>query len=224
MRSGYLVACLAALLIAPSMGCKPKRGQTAAAPAPQSDEEQRLRQLEAEMARIRAEMDRIKRAPTGLSAASRRDLERTGIGVTEDAEGITLTLPNTILFRSGSADLQPAAKRALDQAAKTIKGEFSGANLVVRGHTDNQPIKHSAHKFTSNQHLSEVRAQTVANYLKKAGVRNPTAIVGYADTKPVADNSTAAGRQKNRRVEILVASGASGRAAPRYREAPGSLK
>jgi type VI secretion system protein ImpK len=73
----------------------------------------------------------------------------------------------------------------------------------VIGHSDNSPIKTEA--FPNNQALSEKRAQSVADYLAGKGVlASRVTVEGKGDADPVADNKTAAGKAKNRRVEIIV--------------------
>ena len=73
----------------------------------------------------------------------------------------------------------------------------------VIGHSDNSPIKTDA--FPDNFVLSEERARSVADYLTSAGVLNSRLTVeGKGDSQPVADNKTAAGKAKNRRVQIIV--------------------
>ena len=82
--------------------------------------------------------------------------------------------------------------------------KFKDAEIEVHGHTDSTPIKHS--NFRSNWHLSTARACEVVTYLiKNEGFsKDRMRPIGFADTKPVATNSTAAGRAKNRRAELVV--------------------
>jgi chemotaxis protein MotB len=76
--------------------------------------------------------------------------------------------------------------------------------VTVEGHTDNRPLRGTLKKkFATNQELSEARAANAAKALAEGGLSAPTT-TGFSDTKPVASNSTDAGRAKNRRVEIRV--------------------
>jgi chemotaxis protein MotB len=150
-----------------------------------------------------------------LSPEAEARLTRAGVKVEETAEGLKLTFASQILFSSGSADVQAAAKKPLGEAAKVIKSEFAHNDLLIQGHTDNQPIKHSAHKFKTNEDLSVARAKSVAAFLQKEGVKNHMRTEGFGDTAPVADNKTAEGRAHNRRVELIIAgAGAAGESAP----------
>lgn len=101
-------------------------------------------------------------------------------------------------FDFDSSVLKPAMKQALDGVAAKIKG--SGiTSVTVTGHTD------SIGTDAYNQGLSERRAQSAARYLIQKGVSSSMiSTVGKGEKEPVADNSTAAGRAKNRRVEIYA--------------------
>ena len=126
----------------------------------------------------------------------RRDLE--GAQVERVGEGIKITFDSGILYPINSAELQPGAKTELAQLAETLK-KYPDTNILIEGHTDNTGTREI------NQPLSERRAQSVASYLATMGVdRTRMTTQGYADTQPVADNSTAAGRSQNRRVEIAI--------------------
>jgi outer membrane protein OmpA-like peptidoglycan-associated protein len=126
----------------------------------------------------------------------RRDLE--GAQVERVGEGIKITFDSGILYAINSAELQPSAKTELSQLATTLK-KYPDTNILIEGHTDNTG------SLEINQPLSERRAQSVAGYLSTMGVdRSRMTTQGYADTQPVADNSTASGRQQNRRVEIAI--------------------
>ena len=125
-----------------------------------------------------------------------RDLENAR--VERVGEGIKITFDSGILFATNSAELQPAAKNEIAQLAKTLQ-KYPDTNILIEGHTDNTGNR------SINQPLSERRAQSVANYAAQMGVdRSRMSTMGYADDQPVADNSTAAGRQQNRRVEIAI--------------------
>jgi len=176
----------------------------------QPQEDPRVRELEAENAALRQMLSEQPAQPQQpvkpiLDQATRQKLEKTGITVQDTGEALTLTLPNTILFASGSASLKKAAISAIDQSAAVIKTDLPNASVLVLGHTDDQPIRRTKHLWKSNYQLSLARAQAVANQLKKAGVSMAKVTVkGLGDTKPVASNKTRKGRALNRRVEIVV--------------------
>jgi flagellar motor protein MotB len=183
-------------------------------------EDPRVKQLEEDNRKLRARLDeRGKPVPPPVPP---RDPKDPDVDWTNVPGGKLATL-NGVLFASGSADLTAAAKRTIDAVAKVISAQYPGNTIVVRGHTDNEPISKS--RFASNQALSEARAQSVTSALKAEGLANPVEVKGYGDTKPVASNATPEGRHKNRRVEILISTGAgfAPEAAP-ARKAPASKK
>jgi outer membrane protein OmpA-like peptidoglycan-associated protein len=109
-----------------------------------------------------------------------------------------------ILFDTGSYQLKPETKTALSKIAGILSWT-PGLHLEVEGHTD------STGSDTTNERLSERRASAVLDYLVQEGF--PAANItgrGYASTRPVADNSTREGRQRNRRVELVISGDAIG--------------
>ena len=85
-----------------------------------------------------------------------------------------------------------------------IRRRYPDSLIIIAGHTDNQKLAKGA-KFADNQQLSLARAQAVMNYLVRNGMDpSKLSVVGYGDTKPIADNATPEGRAKNRRVELVV--------------------
>jgi outer membrane protein OmpA-like peptidoglycan-associated protein len=122
-------------------------------------------------------------------------------GTTVERVGDNLLLvrfDSDVLFKVDSSSLQPDARAALDQAADVFL-EYRKTAIVAQGHTD------STGSESYNQALSERRAGAVANYLIGKGV-DPTRItaVGYGESAPVADNGTEWGRERNRRVDLLL--------------------
>ncbi|HUG55395.1 MAG TPA: OmpA family protein [Vicinamibacteria bacterium] len=123
-------------------------------------------------------------------------LARLGAKVTEME--VVIQLPGSILFDFDSADIRPDAHRALDDVVRVIKG-YPGRPVRIEGHTD------SVASDQYNQSLSERRAASVAAWLAKNGAeRSRLAAAGHGESKPVATNDTAAGRQLNRRVEVVI--------------------
>lgn len=115
---------------------------------------------------------------------------------------IVINLPNNVLFKSGSANLNPEGKEALTQIADVL-GRFSDRRFQIEGHTDNKPIKSA--RFPSNWELSTSRALTVVHLLTDMDVA-PVNIsaAGFGEFRPRADNETEEGRQLNRRIEIIM--------------------
>ncbi|WP_232058469.1 OmpA family protein [Nibribacter ruber] len=113
-------------------------------------------------------------------------------------EGIKVTFDAGLLFATNSAELQASSRADIAKLAETLK-KYPGTNVLVEGHADNTGTD------AINQPLSERRAQAVANYATSLGVESSRIQTrGYGSTQPIADNSTAAGRQQNRRVEVAI--------------------
>lgn len=125
----------------------------------------------------------------------------SGISIKSDARGVVITLPDSLLFDSGSASLKPESTDALTRIAEKLK-EIPG-KIAIEGHTDNVPISSSIYK--SNWELSAARASSVLHFLLQRGL-NPDRfiIAGYGEYRPVAPNDTEEGRAKNRRVELII--------------------
>ena len=115
---------------------------------------------------------------------------------------IVINLPNNVLFKSGSANLNPEGEEALTQIASVLS-QFSDRRFQIEGHTDNNPIKSA--RFPSNWELSTSRALTVVHLLTDMDV-DPENIsaAGFGEFRPRADNEIEEGRQLNRRIEIIM--------------------
>lgn len=131
-------------------------------------------------------------------AQLRSELSGTGVEVDRRGEDIVLNMPGNITFATDSSSIRPdfysvldGVGRVLDQNEKTV--------IEVDGHTDSQGAE------SYNEALSQRRAQSVADYLMQQGI-DPLRIItrGYGETRPVATNESAAGRQQNRRVEMTL--------------------
>jgi chemotaxis protein MotB len=121
-----------------------------------------------------------------------------------EERGLVVTVvTDQILFRSGSAELEPAGFELLDVIADTLK-EIENP-ILVEGHTDSIPISNSVYR--SNWELSGGRAGSVTRFFERAGLdRTRLRAMGLADLFPLGDNRTEAGRAQNRRVEIVIQS------------------
>lgn len=119
-----------------------------------------------------------------------------------DQRGLVVSLNNTILFDTGKADIKPEIQNELIGIAKILNQLKN--NIRIEGHTDTVPISNSI--FASNWQLSCARAANVTQFLiDKAGIpASKLSAVGYGQYRPVSDNSTEAGKAKNRRVDIII--------------------
>lgn len=119
------------------------------------------------------------------------------------SEYVLLSLKGAFLFDSGKAVIRADAHAALDRVGVILE-RYAGGIIEIEGHTDNVPM-HSA-QFANNNELSSARALSVFDYLMDNTSLDPAMIKhsGRGEYVPVADNSTEAGRAKNRRVEIRI--------------------
>ena len=117
-------------------------------------------------------------------------------------------LDTDILFDTGDAALKPGAERLLDDLVRVLGSPMAGElKIMVAGHTDSQAVagKGVREKYPNNFHLSTARALAVADRMKRAGLPDHRlAVAGFGPCQPIAPNTTAENRQKNRRVEIFV--------------------
>lgn len=116
---------------------------------------------------------------------------------------VQLTLKGGILFDSGSVELKEEALPVLDQVGKILE-RYAQSTIEIEGHTDNVPM--SGSKYSNNNELSSGRALSVFDYLMSVTNLNPAEVkhAGRGEYVPIADNSTAEGRARNRRVEIKI--------------------
>lgn len=119
------------------------------------------------------------------------EVERVG-------EGIKITFDSGILFDYDSSALRGKAQENIKELSEVLK-DYEDTKILIAGHTDSRGSEEY------NQDLSLRRAKSVALYTAQQGVDAERMIIeGYGETDPVADNSTEAGRQQNRRVEIAI--------------------
>lgn len=125
------------------------------------------------------------------------------VRVTQTALGVSVEINASVLFASGDAKLSDDANQALKAVAAVLKNDDHG--IRVEGHTDSVPI-HTA-QFPSNWELSAMRAVAVVRLFVENGIADKRLIaVGHGATRPVAANDTPEGRQRNRRVTIMILS------------------
>jgi outer membrane protein OmpA-like peptidoglycan-associated protein len=150
--------------------------------------------------RAAAESDRLRQQAEQEKQQLRAQLlqQLNAVLATKDTDrGLVVTMAD-VLFDSGKYTLRPAAREKLARLAGIVLGH-PGLKLAAEGHTD------STGTADFNQKLSVKRAEAVEEYLGSQGVpRDSLSAAGFGDTKPIAENNTAAGRQQNRRVELIV--------------------
>lgn len=171
--------------VAPSGSASPSADQPSEAP---DQEEKTLEEIAAELEQA------IAQAGIGDSVKIEQDPER----------GVVLLLTDSLLFDVGKAEILPEGQKILAKLTPLIKSR--NKDVLVEGHTDNTPI--STGQFPSNWELSTSRATQVLRFFIAPGGIAPERLTaaGYADTHPRegADNATIAGREENRRVEVIL--------------------
>ncbi|SPJ24449.1 OmpA family protein [Palleronia abyssalis] len=133
--------------------------------------------------------------------AQERELRQqlgTGIVIQNTGNELIVRLPQDILFATDSAAVQPGLRGDLQLLANSLN-KYDASVVEIQGHTD------STGSDAYNQNLSQRRAQAVSSILVQNGV-SPARLraVGYGESQPIATNDTAAGRQQNRRVSVVI--------------------
>ncbi len=153
---------------------------------------------------LQDELERLKEAKSLLEERLKTEIDSDQVALTMEDRGLVITFVAEVLFDSGKADLKPGGEKILKKIGAVIKQETADNEIGIEGHTDNVPIKYSGWK--SNWELSTARATSVLHYLEDNCSLTPAKLsaTGYGEYRPVASNDTKAGRQKNRRVEIII--------------------
>jgi chemotaxis protein MotB len=141
----------------------------------------------------------------GLLNEMKEEIDHGQIVITELKGKLTVDVVDKILFDSGQAEIKPEGLAVLKRVVDIL---ISVADRIIRveGHTDNVPIKGAlANRYPTNWELSAARAITVTRYLEKEGL-DPALLsaAAFGEYQPVADNATAEGRAKNRRIAIIL--------------------
>ena len=130
------------------------------------------------------------------------EVKKGELQVRQYKDMLTVDVAEQLFFDSGRADLKDTGKAVLKKVGEALKG-YEDKVIRVVGHTDNVPIKTKV--FPSNWELSVARATTVVRYLQETGIPPERMVAsGRAEYQPVAENDTAEGRKKNRRIEITL--------------------
>jgi flagellar motor protein MotB len=180
-----------------------------------------LRGVTAQLADTRDEKDSSNRKVEALTAAMRRrggvsispnnsllhtlpTIHLPGVYVRRDGDVIRVELPGSQLFESGSARLRPGAPTLITNVAAELLATYPNQILGIEGHTDSDPI--ASREFRNNHELSVARASVVYDVLlaRTQYQADQLFIVGHGPNHPVASNATIQGKQRNRRVELVV--------------------
>lgn len=179
--------------------------------------QQQLAQAQKDVDELAAERDRLarQRDDCGQQLADARranaELEQRLASAPQDVAagwtpvegGAMIAIEGSVLFESGKTTLRDEARRVLDAIVSTINQKYPDKDIMVFGHTDDQPIKKSG--WEDNYELSVQRAAAVTRYLEKGGV-SPARLIaaGAGSYRPRVPNDSESHRQKNRRVEFYA--------------------
>ena len=143
-------------------------------------------------------------AASAASAEQTRELMDQNVQVKVTPDGVEYTVVGDVLFKSGSADITDQGKTILSELARVIKSDYADNEIVVGGHTDNEPIKYSAWK--SNWELGGQRALNLVHYLASEGGFDAKKLsaVSYGEFRPKAPNDSPENMALNRRAVITV--------------------
>lgn len=139
------------------------------------------------------------------AAAKLRPIYGDGVSITPDGN-VEVTLASDVTFASGSTSLTDAGKKSLRRIAGLLNGEFGSYLIRIEGHTDNEPLKRTKELYGDNRGLGAARALEVVRFMENDLRVDPRRLTSASkgEHEPVADNTSAAGRAKNRRVEVVV--------------------
>lgn len=155
------------------------------------------------ISKLRNDLSELERAKQELENRLKNEINDKEVKVEMQDKGLVITFVAEVLFDSGRAILRKDSLPKLEKVSSVLNTTVADLNIGVEGHTDNEPIKKSGWK--SNWELSTARALSVLHFLSEKGVSEPRlAATGFGEYKPVADNGAKDGRQKNRRVEIVI--------------------
>lgn len=161
--------------------------------------EARLRELEAQSDALNQHLAEFR----ALTKQFQRMIDSGKLQIAIRRGRMIVELPAAVLFASGSAELSADGQRSLQEIAKILR-QVPGKRFMVGGHTDNVAIAKGG-PFKSNWALSAARAVVVTESLIGAGLRADHLVAaGYGEYDPVAANASDKGRQKNRRIEIVL--------------------
>jgi len=159
-----------------------------------------------QVAALQKEKEQVSKTSKSLEDEMRSQLESKDVTISKLQGRLTVNIVDRVMFDSGEAVLKPDGEVVMRKIAQILQ-EHPQLSIHVVGHTDNIPIRQTAQsRFASNWELSAARALAAVHFLtERAGV-DPRRVgaVGYGEFRPVADNATAEGRAKNRRIAITI--------------------
>jgi chemotaxis protein MotB len=164
--------------------------------------QEQLAAAESERERQKAELENVSGTYKNLIEQLEGEVQQGNIEVERLRGQLTVRALDQILFDSGSAEIKARGKQVLAGLADQIK-KIEAHTVRVDGHTDDRPISNA--RFPSNWELSSARAVTVVRFFADKGIPPDRLSVGaFGPFQPIADNGSAEGRKRNRRIEIVL--------------------
>lgn len=151
---------------------------------------------------LAAEKKNAAQTQQSLEDEMRKALESKDVTISELRGRLTVNILDQVLFDSGEAVLKPEGERILEKIASVLT-QHTNRQIHVIGHTDDVPIRR---KFASNWELSAARSLAAVRFLQERAGVDPRHLgaLGYGEFHPIAPNTTAEGRAKNRRIEVVI--------------------
>jgi len=162
--------------------------------------------LQSKVADLEQDKNAAAQMAKGLENEMRADLESKDVTISNLQGKLTVNILDRVMFDSGEAILKPAGESVMRKVAAILAGHPQ-LKVHVIGHTDNVPIRPEARsRFASNWELSTARALAAVHFLTEKADVDPRRVgaVGYGEYRPLADNATAEGRARNRRIAITI--------------------
>jgi chemotaxis protein MotB len=209
-RRVLLLFCVASVLLS---GCVSK-GKYNDLEGQYTSLQGQYKQLQGQYTDLQGQYRQLQQSSAAQSAQSSAELaaakkeaaaEKAQVGRFQEA--LKFTLNSDLLFRSGSWEMSPRGKELIGRLTPKL-APYQQNKLVVNGYTDNAPVSPALKRegVTSNEVLSQKRAEAVMEYLISQGVKpDMISARGFGEANPVATNKTAKGRAQNRRVEVTLA-------------------
>jgi chemotaxis protein MotB len=162
--------------------------------------------LQSKIAGLKQQQEVSAQMSKGLENEMSADLASKDVTISNLQGRLTVTILDRVMFDSGEAILKPDGQAVMRKVAAFLAGH-TNLQIQVIGHTDNMPIRPDARsRFASNWELSTARALAAVHFLTEQAGVDPRRVgaVGYGEYRPIADNATAEGRARNRRIEIAI--------------------
>ena len=171
------------------------------------------RKYQEQNSKLISDLDGSKTAPNagngidldGVASRLRNDSNVSKVRIDEDGN-LEITLESDVTFGSGKKDLTSAGKKSIQSLKSLLTGKYAGYQLRIVGHTDGEPLQKTKSLYGDNRGLGAQRALEVTRFMEQEMGIDPKRMVSASrgEHEPVADNSTDAGKRKNRRVEVVV--------------------